>query len=248
MPSQETLEVRFGDVTIIYEVVRSQRRRKTVKITVDPVDGVRVAAPERASQERLSELVRRRAPWILRHLNEDASAYLPRPPHEFVSGESFEYLGRQARLQVMEVDGLPRAEVRLLPGRFEVKVRAGLGASERKSQVAQALERWYRSHAISKIKQRVDVLGKRLGVQPSAVLVRNQETRWGSCSPNGVLRFNWRIVMSPLSLVDYVVAHELCHLLHPDHGRAFWNRLVSLIPDCELRRQRLRKEGARYRL
>ena len=244
----EVREVHFGDTTISYEVIRGHRRRKTVEIRADPVDGIRVAVPALTSPKRVEEIVRRRAPWILRQLNGHSNGYSSRSPREFVSGETFEYLGRQTRLQVLEDGGLHSAEVHLLPGRFVVKVQAGLTLEERETQIAGALNRWYRTHAAAKIKERVSLFAERLGANPSDVLIRDQKTRWGSCSAKGVLRFNWRIVMAPLSLVDYVVAHELCHILHPNHGSAFWSQLASLIPDCELRRQRLRRDGLRYRL
>lgn len=248
MSHGELQHIRIGETTLAYRVVRSRRRHKTVQITVDPVDGVWVAAPASATPERLEEILRRRAPWIIKRVEESRNGHVPTVPRQFVSGESLKYLGRQARLKVAEVKGLRSPEVRLLPGRFEVKVRAGLAQDERRQQIARALERWYRDHAAKRIVQRVATLGERLGVKPTDVLVRHQEARWGSCSSQGVLRFNWRIVMAPIALVDYVVAHELCHLLHPNHKPAFWTRLATLIPDYELRKQRLRAEGARYRL
>lgn len=89
---------------------------------------------------------------------------------------------------------------------------------------------------------------RRLGVAPARILVRSQAKRWGSCSRDGTLRFNWRIIMAPLSVVDYVIAHELCHLLHPNHGRRFWDALAAIMPDHAVRRELLRREGPRYRL
>jgi len=80
------------------------------------------------------------------------------------------------------------------------------------------------------------------------VLIRNPEKRWGSCDKNGSLRFNWHIVMAPMSLLDYVVAHELCHLKSKDHSEAFWKAMRTLMPDYEARRDRLRREGNKFSL
>lgn len=102
-----------------------------------------------------------------------------------------------------------------------MEVQSALLAEERKAEIAKGLERWYRLHAETKLYERIGILAGKLGMTPSGVLVRDQESRWGSCSPGGVPRFNWRIIVAPLPLVDYAVAHELCHLLHPNHGPSF---------------------------
>lgn len=104
------------------------------------------------------------------------------------------------------------------------------------------LQRWYREQAARVIHQRVRRSARRLGVTPAAVLIRDQRTRWGSCN----VRFTWRIAMAPMALIDYVVAHELCHLEHLHHCPQFWDRLKDVLPDYEQRRERLALEGAKY--
>ena len=91
--------------------------------------------------------------------------------------------------------------------------------------------------------ERVDVWASKLGVTPRSVLVREPDKRWGSCDAKGNVRLNWRIVQAPMRLVDYVVAHELVHLVHADHGRAFWQELGRVMPDYEGRREMLRRVG-----
>lgn len=92
---------------------------------------------------------------------------------------------------------------------------------------------------------RLSIWRERTGLAPAGVLIRSQESRWGSCDPKGVLRFNWRIVQAPLRLIDYVVAHELAHLLHPGHTPDFWAALGRIMPDYEERREALRRLGDR---
>ena len=104
---------------------------------------------------------------------------------------------------------------------------------------AKLLERWYRDRGATKLRQRVAIYAAKLGVKPSTVVVRDQAKRWGSCSKDDVLRFNWRIIMAPTSLVDYVVVHELCHLSGAgEHGSAFWSLVGRTLPDYERRRGR----------
>jgi predicted metal-dependent hydrolase len=112
----------------------------------------------------------------------------------------------------------------------------------RPGAIRAALTDWYRRHAESRLTERVEWWSSKLEVAIPRTLVRGQEKRWGSCA-SGVIRLNWRIIQAPAGLVDYVVAHELTHLLHKDHSRAFWARLGRLLPDYERRRADLRSLG-----
>ncbi len=244
----DTRQLVFGSTVIEYTLRRSRRRRKTVEIAVDPVDGVLVAAPAFATNAEVESIVRRRAPWIVRRLaaveNGDGAA----PRREWVTGETVLYLGRQYRLRFVDGDGLIPSAVRLTGRWLEVRLAEPGKETAEKQHVIQAVEQWYRKRAESKLRQRVDLYAPRLGVRPKEVLVRSQTKRWASCSPDGTLRFNWRIVMAPLSLVDYVVVHELCHLRYPSHDKRFWLLLATVIPDCEERRNALRQNGVQYSL
>jgi len=244
----EIRRLRFGSTTIDYELRRSPRRRKTVEISVDPVDGVRVAAPASASPARIDALIKRRASWILRRFADCRNGAALAPRREFVTGESLDYLGKQYRLRLVRGDARASGPVRLARGWLEIVAPMTASEPEGRRRAVRMLERWYRTHAEGKIGQRVQFFAARLGVKPQRVLVRSQERRWGSCGAGKTLRFNWRIIMAPLSVVDYVVVHELCHLRHPNHGRAFWDMVAGLLPDYEIRRQQLRRDGVRYRI
>ena len=231
--------VRFEDTIIEYEVRRSRRRRKTVQITVDG-GGVRVAAPARTPYAELREIVRRRAPWILRHA---AEAVLEAAPKRFVSGETMPYLGRDLRMTVTSVD-VPRPEVRFDHWRFRVAAPRSLDADALQESIRSAFVRWYWARAADRLAAGVDRWWSRLGRgERSRVLVRDQRRRWGSCSYDGTLRFNWRVVMLAPDLIDYIIAHELTHLAHRNHSADFWGLLAREIPDVQQRRKRLREAG-----
>jgi len=234
MMAAERSQVRFGLTAIPYQVHRS-RRRATVSIAIDPAAGVLVTAPETTSIERLDQVVHRKARWIVQHLDRQPkdSAYA----REFVSGETFLYLGRQCRLRVHSA---PAPQVALIAGRLVVEVpETGPAAVKR------ALVRWYRAHARARLPERVALWSEKFGVAEPAVFIRDQRRRWASCDPKGNLRFNWRIIQAPMRLVDYVVAHELVHLQHRQHTAAFWAVLGKAMPDYEARREALRGMGAR---
>lgn len=234
-------EIRYGDSRITYQVVRSARRRKTIEVTVDAPGVVTVAAPAGTPPDQVEATVRRRAGWIIKH---DGEATAALPPRRFVSGESLPYLGRSVPLTMHRVDG-DEVDVRFHHWRFDVDVPRALEADERVDTVCAAFEAWYRERAALKLPPRVDRIASLLGVRPTRILVRGQRKRWASCAPDGTLRFNWRTVMAPPALVDYIVAHELAHLRVRGHGPEYWGVVAQAVPDYRRRRERLREVGPR---
>ena len=231
--------VRFGDTSIDYEVRRSRRRRKTVQITVDG-GGVQVAAPTTTSASELRAIVRKRAPWILRHVSDRMREAAPK---RFVSGETLPYLGRNIRMIVEGAD-VRMAEVRFDHWKFLVAAPARLSGDERCDAIRRTVVRWYRARADERLREVVDRWRPRLAPgENSRVLVRDQRQRWGSCSPDGTLRFNWRAMMVKPMLIEYIVVHELAHLTHRNHSPEFWALVSSVLPDAEQRRQALREAG-----
>ena len=231
--------VRFGDATIEYEVRRSSRRRKTVQITVDG-GGVQVAAPMRTPDRELQAIVRKRAAWILSHAT---GALLESAPKRFVSGETLPYLGRNVRMVVADAD-VRSPEVRFDHWRFRVAVPQSLDGGERYESIRRAVVGWYRGRAAERLAASVDRWWPRLGRgEKSRVLVRDQRQRWGSCSPDGTLRFNWHAMMLEPALIEYIVVHELAHLTHQNHSTGFWGLVSKAMPDAQRRRQRLREAG-----
>ncbi len=236
--------VRFGDTTIEYEVRRSERRRKTVQITVDG-GGVQVAAPVTTPESDLRAIVRKRAPWIVSQASDEM---LEAAPKRFVSGETLPYLGRNVRLVVQPAD-VRSPEVRFDHWRFRVDVPETLNGDARCESIRRAVVGWYRGRAAERLPGVVSRWWPRLGRgEMSRILVRDQRQRWGSCAPDGTLRFNWRAMMLKPALVEYVVAHELAHLTHRSHSTDFWGLLSAAMPDAQQRRKSLREEGRRLPL
>jgi predicted metal-dependent hydrolase len=242
MSAAERSEVRFGTKTIAYTIKRSARRA-TVSIAVDPTDGVLVTAPQPAPVERLDDIVHAKASWIVQRLKRQSD--LPQTPSskEFISGETFLYLGRQHRLRV-DLDEEPRA-LRLDNGRLRVPIPRHLGEPHRGPFVRAALIDWYKARAARRLPERTADWAKRIGLACPEVVLAEPRKRWGSASSSRTLRFNWRIIQAPISVVDYVIVHELMHLRHPNHTRAFWASLGRVMPDYERRKARLRELGAR---
>ena len=232
-------EIRFGDTTIEYNIRRSAKRKKTVQITVDG-GGVQVAAPSTAADSDLREIVRKRAPWILDHSSEDL---LSVPPKRFISGETMPYLGRNIRM-VIKAETRRTTEVRFDHWRFRVTVPQGLGEDSRRDRIRRAFVNWYRRRASDRLTAAVVHWWPLLGLgEISRVLIRDQRLRWGSCAPDGTLRFNWRTVMLPTKLIEYVVVHELAHLHVKHHSADFWETVTRALPDAQQRRRDLGEAG-----
>ena len=200
-----------------------------------------VTAPEATSPSRLREIVRRRAPWILRHARDPVSP--PPAPKRFVSGETLPYLGRNARL-IVETADRRACSIRFDRWTLRVSVPSGLAETERTSRIERAVTAWYRERAAERLPATIAKWAPRLGLPlPRSHLIRDQRRRWASCASDGTLRFNWRVMMLPPPLIEYVVAHELTHLRIKSHSKAFWTHLTEAMPDAPDRRRRLRETG-----
>jgi predicted metal-dependent hydrolase len=239
MIGMERSEIRWGTTGIPY-VIRRSARRGTVSVAVEPSGQIVLTAPQATTVERLDRVVRQKARWIVERVRRGRR--LARPTaREFVSGETVQYLGRSYRLRVVEAgEGVP---ARLARGWLVVTVERGLAAGYRVGAVRAALVAWYRPRAVAQLSERGERWAARLQVRPRDMLVRDPPQRWGSCDSGGTLRFSWRIIQAPPPLVDYVVAHELVHLLHRGHTPRFWETLGRVMPEYETLRTQLRSLG-----
>lgn len=236
-------KVRAAGLEIEYRIARSAHRTRSVTVQVKPDGSVIARAPTSLSTEQIDRLIAQKAAWIFtkRHPSSVGTQ------REFRSGESIALFGRHFRLRITENARLRSTRIEQSGRWLRVEVPKQTPARRRVS-VLRALVRWYRERAAEKLPTRTTRFARQLGITAPRLLIRDQLRRWASCAPDGTLRFNWRLAMAPLSLVDYVVAHELCHLRHPNHSSAFWAALRSLLPDYITRRAELQKQGSYFYL
>ena len=221
-----------------YKIIRRPRRR-TASVQVSPQNEVSIIVPDNLPQGIIDDIIRRKTPWITKKIQfNDVVRHLPKPK-EYVSGEAFSYLGRNYRLKI--VKGNPKP-VELKNGRFYVYVRADGQAREERIKVA--LSTWYKAHAEDKLNARARMCADRVGVSYRDIKLKDMKSRWGSCTKAGNIHFSWLIVMAPMSIVDYVVVHELCHREYHDHSPAFWRLVGRILPDYHERKEWLRVNGA----
>lgn len=230
--------VHYGKKQITYEIIRTGRK-KTVAIYVGPTD-VTVRAPKHLNTEKIRSLVLKKAPWIFKrqeHMNRERALHSPK---EFISGESFLYLGRQYRLKVMLTENRADNSCQLTNGRLHVKIGTHVKGNEVKDALKEALITWYKERMKRKIIERLPKLTKKLGRWPVTIQIKDQKSRWGSCSRKGVIRLNWKIIMAPIPVMDYLIVHELCHLIHQNHSAAYWKEVEAVIPNYRKMRDWLR--------
>lgn len=214
------------------------RARKTVRIRVGPERAVSVFAPVWIDDNRLAEIVYNKRRWILNKQQIISMAQLAQSKREFVSGEGFLYRGRRLRLKLMSSNGGSEAV-------FTDTTRLFCKANkpDDKQYVRTLLEGWYKSKAVDSIPKRVGLLSKKVGINPSRVVLKNQHSRWGSCTTKGDILLNWRIIMAPTSVSDYVILHELAHLKEKNHSERFWQIVETIMPRYEAQQSWLKKNG-----
>jgi predicted metal-dependent hydrolase len=220
-----------------YEVVRS--KRSTADIIVERDGSVVVRAPEWADDELIDSIVKSRQLWLFQSLAEWKDLNATRVLREYKNGEGFLYLGRAYRL-LLAVD--QNEPLRLENDRF--MLRRALVEGDDLSGAKVAFRSFYISKGLERIRQRVDYFAPKAGVNTWSLDVRELGNRWASCSPSASLSFHWKCMMAPLTIIDYIVVHELSHVHQRDHTDAFWNEVDKLIPDYRERKEWLRKNGA----
>lgn len=215
-----------------YEIRRSARRKK-ITITVERDRSVVVHAPAAVPEEKIRQRVESKRQWLYEKLR-DAQKYQPvvPPGKELVNGEAALYLGRHYRIELVD----SKAAAVRFAGKFLIpRSRAG--------QRKQVLRQWYGERAQEKILPRVRMHANSLGVTFQRAKISDSRYRWGSCTPSDNLNFNWRLIKAPMFVIDYVIVHELAHLIEANHTPRFWNIVRAQLPAMERARDWLREHG-----
>lgn len=220
-----------------YELVRS--KRATADIVLEPDGRLVVRVPEHLDDDSIAHLVETKRFWIHKNLAEWRELNSSMVLREFVSGEGFLYFGRTYRLSLLTDDSvkLDFQGGRFLLGRHLIE-------SGDPELAKEAFREFYADRALRRIKSRLRYYCRKVGVTYGSVKVGEIGNRWGTCSPSGNLIFHWKCCMAPLSIIDYIVVHELCHRHHLNHTEAFWNEVDKVLPNYRESRNWLRANGA----
>ena len=225
-------EITLNDQTVSYILKRSTRAQH-VRLEIKRDTGLTVVIPEFYKTGQLADILQGKRGWILGKL----STYVEIQPlcarRELKSGDTITYLGRDLKVLTRQ-DYQDVDSVELQKNTLVVSLR------RENDRLNVALEQWYRMQAAKLIKERADKLSARLGVSYNRLIIRGQKTRWGSCSRKGNLSFNWKLLMVPEPVIDYVIIHELAHLKEMNHTKRFWAIVAEYCPQWRKHRKWLR--------
>ncbi|SHJ03505.1 M48 family metallopeptidase [Desulfosporosinus lacus] len=231
------------DHTIPYEERRSTRYRRITLSILE--DRVRISAPKNVSAKQLKDLLSAKQEWILKHwlVKQDAM----KGPARYIDGEQFLYRGNTIELKIIRY---PRKLIRVFLEGHSLVVNLPMDLPEQDCafNIMEALKLWYKAQARKILQDKLDEQAKRMQVSFQTFRLKEQKTRWGSCSSKGNLNLNWRIIMAPDPAMDYIVIHELAHLTHLNHSKQFWQRVAEFMPEYADWRKWFKDHGQNLRL
>jgi predicted metal-dependent hydrolase len=210
-------------------IVRSKRR--TLALIVEDNGSLTVRAPMRMPATIIQEFVAKHTNWVQKKQSE-TRAMAPIQPKQYQPRENFLYLGREYELELVQ----DQQKKLVLDGRF-------LLAASVQDNAELVFQNWYRQQARQIISERVKLFANKYAFHYDRIRITSARTRWGSCSTKGTLNFSWRLIMTPLDIVDYVIIHELAHTVHHNHSKRFWGWVKKILPDYKDRRKHLKEYG-----
>ena len=222
---------------IEFTLIRSDR--KTADIVIERSGDVIVRAPVWIDDEAVRGVVADRALWVYRSLAEWEDLNASRRHRPLTQGQGFPYLGRSYRLKFMSDTDIP---LRLKNGRWELS--EDFVAREGDAAARKAFRDFYTEKGIQVFAERVRHLAPKVGTEPGEIAVKELGYHWASCGTSGGLNFHWKTLMAPQTVIDYIVVHELCHLVHRDHSDGFWNEVDKVLPRYRESKDWLRINGA----
>ena len=237
MPPIRQRAIDLGETTITYRHRISPRARR-LRFEVRPGNGLEVTTPPGVSVARIEDVMREKTKWITTMLMRYAQ-----PPDSIVaeplqSGSILPFSGGYLRLVVRELTAGSRASTRMEEGELRLSV-----PSRAPEALRGILEAWYRRQGKQVFAERVAHWNAQTGFKYGRIAIRDQKSRWGSCSRQGNLNFNWRLLLAPLDVLDYIVIHELAHLREGNHSARFWALVAERCPEYRVQRDWLRRHG-----
>jgi len=227
-------QIQFGATIIPFTVHHANR--KSLGLQVHPDSSVHVIAPVIATDDEIVKKVRLKAGWILKQQAYFASFLPLTPERRYVNGETHRYLGRQYKLMALPADV---SQIRLYRGYIEVH-----SVSVNSEAIGKMLDIWYKARAkdvFTSVLSEVVEKNPKFSSKRLSLHTKAMPTRWGSCSPSGRITLNSDLVKAPKACIEYVIIHELCHLIYPNHNKKFYRLLSSIMPDWEKWKERLER-------
>lgn len=214
---------------IEYQII--YKKRKTYGIYIDMYGNVELRVPKDANDTQIQKILEERYDWIIKKSNEIKEKTKGAQKKTYNQGEKFLYLGQELPIYITRVEGLQQNIAELDKACLKIYVK-----ENEEEQIQEALKRFYYQHCKAIIEKRVQYYSALIKVKPKSIRLTDNKSNWGTCNSKKELSFNWKLIMAPIEVIDYVVVHELCHIHHMNHDRSFWRLVGKYMPDYEKRR------------
>ena len=195
-----------------------------------------IRVPHRIRKALIMDFIKRIRPWIIKSLLKYRNSC---PEYRFIGGEMLPFRGSSYCLKIISSEAM-QYSVKMVGNNIEVEADLRCTSRERTEHIRQALRDWYLAQAGIIIPERFKHLAEHLDLRPNGLKLKQQTSRWGSCSDKSVIAINWQLVMAPPEVLDYVITHELCHIESKNHKVQFWARVSGFMPDYKVQRKWLR--------
>ncbi len=220
-----------------FDFAITRSKRKTVSLIVERTGAIRVLAPLKYPEQSIIQFICDKQNWIRKKILALEADTKNRPT--FKEGSHIEFMGHTLRIAYHVVKKKSDAFICLADG--VIHYNSCEFSSE---SMLVDTERWYRQQAVMLFQERVVHLGAMMDRKPTKISIKTQHKRWGSCTSKGHILLNWRLILAPIEVIDYVILHELCHLYHLDHSKRFWDLVSSMDPHYADKRRWLKQHGS----
>ncbi len=233
--SQQTLNL-LESIGLSIEIIRTDRKR-SVSMQLEG-EKLRIRVPKTLEDKVIQDLIIKKSTWIKKKLAQNKNKPLIVPP-KYADGEYFKYLGEDYILTINTNEGIPY--LILQDNSFQAFIPEKTEKIE--STINDLFIKWYQQNASLILEEKTNHFAKVIGVYPKSITIKNYKSRWGACSIEGNIFYNWRLILTPIAIIDYVVVHELCHMLEHNHSKRYWQHVMRYLPDHKERRKWLRENA-----
>lgn len=234
--------------TIINYSINKKSNVKNITIKVKHPDTVTIVSPKSVTNEFLHDLVVSKSKWILNKLNEFKNKESENPPILLVDGDKIPYLGNYYTLSVYKEKSIIKCSLLFKEDKFIAKVPYNMSSNDHYIKLRELLVNWYLTEGGKLIKERISIYSKKLNLYPESITLKEQKTSWGTCSSKGNIYINWKIILAPLDIIDYVLVHELCHLKHMNHSKEYWSLVSTIFPNYKDKRNYLKENSLKLNI
>jgi len=218
----------FLDETIEYDIL--YKKRKTMGIYIDIYGQVEVRVPKETQEERIHQLLEEKWDWVQRTTKEMKQRMVGPKKKVYDHGEIFQYLGENYPIEIVQDIDINQDRAAIKGDKLIIYVK-----QHEDERIKQALKRFYYQQCKTLVEKRIRFYQSSFKLKPRSIRISDDKTRWGTCDSKLQLTFNWKLAMAPLDVIDYIVVHEMCHMVHLNHDRSFWRLVGKMLPDYKER-------------